>query len=82
MGLNKVYAPPQGKYSSNLGKVGEYQRQYSGCNLNIHIFDFRKKYVTSIKDRVLFERYDYSDYSIEARLSMQLSKRPIFFEFL
>ena len=43
MGQNKVYAPPQGKYSSNLGKVGEYQRQYSGCNLNIHIFDFGRK---------------------------------------
>ena len=24
LGNNKVYAPPQGKYSSNLGKVGKY----------------------------------------------------------
>ena len=23
LGSNKVYAPPQGKYSSNLGKVGK-----------------------------------------------------------
>ena len=24
LGNNKVYAPPQGKYSSNLGNVGKY----------------------------------------------------------
>ena len=57
MGNNKVYAPPQGKYSANLGHVGKYLLSTQSTS------DIRKTFYTSFLRITLRIRLDTDSYS-------------------